>query len=109
VIPIPDPYVFDYTPPDELRDFEAEKRVTRACLEFAGEVVVEDGVLVVPDGLDPRDQQRIAALAPYLRWAAGLPATHWLAGGPANFGHVRHARDGHVHVDDLYVHEGGQA
>jgi hypothetical protein len=81
---IPNPYVADYTPPDHLRDFVEEKRVTRACLEFSGEVVVKDDELVIPDDLDPRDQHRIAELAPYLRWAVGLPATHWLAGGPAN-------------------------
>lgn len=113
VIPIDDPYVADYTPPDHLRDFDEERRVTRACLALSDEVVVQNDELVIPEDVDPEDRDRIVELGPYLRWAARLPANTWMRGGPANFpeavlrkanfGHVRHRQD------DLDVHEGGQA
>jgi hypothetical protein len=90
MIPIPDPYVIDYTPPDHLRDFAEERRVTREVIRIIAELddglCIQDGALIIPEDapedLDLKD--RMTRYEGYLRWAAGLPATHWLSGGPAN-------------------------
>jgi len=87
MIPIADPYT-SYEPPDQLRDFVEEKRVTRACLMISAELPdrlrVEEGVLVIPAEAPEDLKDRMVRYEGYLRWTAGLPATHWLPGGPAN-------------------------
>jgi hypothetical protein len=83
------PYVIDYPPPDHLRDFEEERRITRACVLIIAEL--DDGLLMRGDTfLIPEDtpddlRARMVALEPYLRWASGKEANAWLPGGPANF------------------------
>jgi len=79
-------------PPDHLRDYAEERRVTREVIGIIGELpdddylTVRDGDLVVPEDDDVPEELRrkIRELEPYLLWAAGLPATHWLSGGPAH-------------------------
>ena len=91
MITITDPYT-DCVPPDHLRDFAAEQCVTRECMKISAQLrsdhqrlLVRDDVLVVPVGISEDLKDRMVRLEPYLRWAAGKPATHWLCGGPANF------------------------
>jgi hypothetical protein len=89
MIPIGDPYVADYTPPDHLRNFAEERRVTRVCIMTIAELpddglLVEDGVLTIPEDAPDDLRDRMARYEGYLRWAAGLPATHWAVGGPVN-------------------------
>jgi hypothetical protein len=85
---IADPYT-DYVPPDHLRDFDEEKRITRVCMVISAELpdglLVHDDVLVVPEGVSEELKERMLRYGPYLRWAAGKEANAWLPGGPANF------------------------
>ncbi len=89
MITISDPYVFDYTPPDDLRDFAEEKRMTRECMRVSAalpdRVRVVDDVLEIPSGISEELKDKMVRYEGYLRWTAGLPATHWLPGGLANF------------------------
>jgi hypothetical protein len=91
-IPLPDPYVFDYTPPDELRDFDGERRITREVIriiaELPDDLVVRDAVLMPPDDVPEELRTKIREHEPYLLWAAGKEANVWLSGGPA---HIRKA------------------
>jgi hypothetical protein len=88
MIPIGDPYVADYTPPDHLRDFEEERRITRLCMMTSAALpdglLVRDGALVIPEDASEDLKDRMVRYEGYLRWAAGLPATHWAVGGPVN-------------------------
>jgi hypothetical protein len=65
-----------------------ERRVTREVILIIAELddglVVQDGALVIPEDAPADLKDRMACYEGYLRWAAGLPATHWLSGGPAN-------------------------
>jgi hypothetical protein len=65
-----------------------ERRVTRECLRIIAELpdglLVQDDVLVIPEDAPEDLKDRMVRYEGYLRWAAGLPATHWLSGGPAN-------------------------
>jgi hypothetical protein len=89
MIPIPDPYVADYTPPDHLRNFAEERRVTRLCIMTIAELpedglLVEDGVLTIPEDAPDDLRDRMVRYEGYFRWAAGMPASHWAVGGPVN-------------------------
>jgi hypothetical protein len=92
VIRIPDPYVADYTPPDEFRNFDEERRITREVIriiaELPDDLVVRDAVLMPPDDVPEELRTKIREHEPYLLWAAGKEANVWLSGGPA---HIREA------------------
>jgi hypothetical protein len=48
-------------------------------------VSVCDGALALTDNIPDELKDKMVRYEGYLRWTAGLRATHWLPGGPANF------------------------
>jgi hypothetical protein len=107
MIPIPDP-CSSYEPPDHLRDFAEEKRITRLCMMTSAALpdglLVEDGVLVIPEDASEDLKDRIVRYEGYLRWAAGMPATHWAVGGPVNLPPPEKAHCTGPNVPGPYMH-----